>query len=108
MALHSFLLTYSITHAEDTMKSTAAAKQVREKIARSDVTGWIKLDKVETAFKGVLNLRKVTIGEKQDEAQDAVKELMYGIMRDLNATSQVWAHCSLMVAGLGESMEFSF
>lgn len=108
MSRHHFQLTYSIKHYKETEKSFAMAKQVRDKIARTDFPGWSKIENVETTFKGLLTLYKMTNSEKREEAEALVKNAFSEIMSELDATFEVWAHCSLMVGDLGESIEFSF
>ncbi|MFT2159848.1 hypothetical protein [Pseudomonas putida] len=108
MSSHRFQLTYSITHLSDTEKSLTAAKQVRDKIARTQFENWTKVEKVETTFKGTFYLRKLYLDDRKTEAEDIVRMAFGNIMSELNASLEVWAHCSLMVEGLGESLEFSF
>ena len=63
---------------------------------------------LETTFKGLLTLYKMSNSEKREEAEALVKNAFSEIMTELDATFEVWAHCSLMVGDLGESIEFSF
>ena len=108
MSRHHFHLTYSIKHYKDTEKSFAVAKQVRDKIARTEFSDWTKVDNVETTFKGLLTLHSISNSERRGEAEKLIKEAFAEIINELDATFEVWAHCSLMVGDLGESMEFSF
>lgn len=108
MSRHYFQLTYSIKHYTDTEKSFAVAKQVRDKIARTEFPYWTKVDNVETTFKGLLTLHGISNSERRDESEKLIRAAFAEIINEFDATFEVWAHCSLMVGDLGESMEFSF
>lgn len=108
MSRHHFQLTYSIKHYKETDKSLAMAKQVRDKIARTDFPGWSKVENIETTFKGLLTLHTISNNERRDEAETMVRAAFSEIITELEATWEVWAYCSLMVGDLGDSIEFSF
>ena len=107
MSNKSFLFTYSVSPLNDDYKDVADI--IRNRIARLDgENGWIKLDHVETAFKGMLDITKVTLESKREEAEKKVSEILETVFDEKYPSHKVWISVALLVNELGGAIEFRF
>lgn len=107
MASHSFLLTYSVSPYKETDRlHQNQAIRLRQKLNRIEIEEWIKLETVETAFKGVINLSEATITQKRNEAENIAWNQIKGVMDSLGAYKDTTVHVAMMVQGFGELIEF--
>ncbi len=102
MAVHDFMLTYSVSPCAG--KEQSVADKVRKKIA--EISEWNKLEGVETAFSGFLYLYNATDSDKRTEAEKDVVYVFKGVLRSLGAYDDVWVYVALSVDGLGKCIEF--
>ncbi|MFF7108858.1 hypothetical protein [Pseudomonas sichuanensis] len=107
MASHSFLLTYSVSpYTETDRQHQNQAVRLRQKLNRIEVEEWVKLETVETAFKGTVHLNETTITQKRSEAENIAWQQFKEVMDSLGAYKDTTVHVAMMVQGLGELIEF--
>jgi hypothetical protein len=107
MSNKSFLFTYSVSPLHDHDKDCADI--IRNRIARLDgENGWVKLDRVETAFKGMIDITKVTLESKREEAEKKVSNILQTVFDEKYPSHKVWISVALLVNELGGAIEFRF
>lgn len=108
MANHVFLLTYSVSPANDDHREhQALAVSLRQKLNRVEIEDWVKLSSVETSFSGHMYLNETIVSKKRQEAQDIVWNQFKEVMDSLSAYRETIVSVALMVQGLGEHIEFT-
>ncbi|ENB9667494.1 MULTISPECIES: hypothetical protein [Pseudomonas] len=108
MAIHAFLLTYSVSPAiEQDREHQNQAARLRQKLNRVELEDWTKLQSVETAFSGIMHLSQSILSKKRQEAQDIAWNQFKDVMDSLGAYRDTNIHVALMVQGLGELIELS-
>ncbi|WDU60771.1 hypothetical protein LRS56_18090 [Pseudomonas poae] len=107
MASYSFLLTYSVSpYTETDRVHQNQAARLRQKLNRVEIEDWVKLETVETAFKGVVHLSETTITQKRNEAENIAWNQIKGVMDSLGVYKETTVHVALMVQELGDLIEF--
>lgn len=107
MRAYAFLLTYSVSPSDnDNREHQNHAVRVRQKLNRVEIENWIKLEDVETAFKGIVHLSDSIISKKREEAETHVRDELKAVMRSLDAYFETRIDVVMMVQGLGETIEF--
>jgi hypothetical protein len=108
MAIHSFLLTYSVSPTIETNREHQnQAVRLRHKLNRVQLDDWTKLESVETAFSGVMHLSESILSSKRQEAQDIVWYQFKNVMDSLEAYRDTGVNVALMVQGLDDVIKFS-
>lgn len=107
MSNKNFLFTYSVSPINDRDKTVADI--IRNRIARLDgENGWVKLDHVETAFKGNIEITKLTKEYQRNEAEKKVLTTLSTVFDDDYPSHKVWVSVALLVDELGSAIEFRF
>lgn len=107
MVSHAFLLTYSVSpYAETDRAHQNQAVRLRQKLNRMEIEEWVKLETVETAFKGVVHLSETTLVQKRNEAENIAWTQIKEVMESLGAYKDTTVHVAMMVQGLGDLIQF--
>ncbi|MEW5669075.1 hypothetical protein AB1288_22475 [Pseudomonas putida] len=107
MASHAFLLTYSVSpYTETDRVHQNQAVRLRQKLNRIEIEEWVKLETVETSFKGVVHLSETIIQQKRNEAEHIAWTHIKDVMDSLGAYKDTTVHVAMMVQGLGDLIEF--
>lgn len=107
MRAYDFLLTYSVSPSDnDDRAHQNQAARVRQKLNRVEIDNWIKLQDVETAFKGVVYLSDSILAKKRDEAETHIRDELKAVMKSLDAYLETRIEVVMMVQGLGGTIEF--
>lgn len=103
-----FLFTYSIVALDLTNESQELANSIRQKLNKSKISNWNKLDNVETAFSGSLTIKSASTKEMRKDAMLVIKNELRTVVRHFEAGLDVQVYVALMVQGLGETIIFDF
>lgn len=104
MSSHTFLFTYSVSPRERRYEDIANV--IRQRIARFHGTdGLIKLENVETAFKGTIILNAVSRNDKLREAKGIIENLFKSVFDKNHTSNHVDIHIAILIDGLTDVLE---
>ncbi|WP_221800542.1 hypothetical protein [Oceanobacter mangrovi] len=103
MPYRHYQLTYSISPKN--AQCQAEAQKARRAIKES--SQFTNVDHLETVVVGELYLARDSQYGQKREAQEDIENFITGILNDAEVFKYVHVHCSLMVDGLGEHLQFT-